>query len=275
MITEISFNGYTIPHGRIRKVEGLDTPPYRVSDSSLAGRSGSVFNRNLADKRAIVIEWLLYETTMDTYLDERSDIFDAFDPEDGEQELVIEINDDDSVLLNCVVADVKLPARAAPTTHAYAQAQLVAYDPTIYSEDIHTQSGILAPTGGGATFPLVFPITFETSTSGEATIYNLGNIDASPTLTLSGLLTNPLIRNETTGETFQLTYSTGVNDEVVIDMAARTATLNGVTSLLTSIAEGSTWWSLQPGANTISIATSSTSDTGELEIIWQDAWSAR
>lgn len=275
MITGITYNGYEIPHGRIRRIEGLDTPPYRVSDSVLAGRSGSRFNNNLADKRAIIVEFLLYKTSMDSYLDERAEIFDAFDPEDGENELVIEIDDDETISLNCVVSDVNLPARAAEMTYANVQVQLIAYDPTIYSEDIHSQSGILAPTGGGATFPLIFPITFATSTTGEATIYNLGNINACPTLTLTGLLTNPLIRNETTGETFQLTYSMGVNDSVVIDMYNRTATLNGATSLLTHIAEGSSWWCLEPGANTIALTTSSTSDTGTLEITWQDTWSAR
>lgn len=275
MITGITYNGYEIPHGRIRKIEGLDTPPYRVSDSVLAGRGGARFNQSLSDKRAVVIEFLLYVTDMDAYLQERKDIFDAFDPEDGENELVIEIDNTETISLNCVPADVNMPARAAEMTYAYPQVQLVAYDPTIYSETIHSQSGILAPTGGGATFPLIFPITFETSTSGEATIYNNGNIPSCPRLVLTGLLTNPLIRNETTGETFQLTYTSGVNDEIVIDMDERTVTLNGQTSLLTNISDGSSWWCLQPGANTISLATSSTSDTGELEITWQDTWSAR
>ena len=274
MITGITVNGYEIPRNRIQTVDGLDSPPYRVSASLLAGMDGAQYNRSYADKRSIALGWLILEADMSSFLDHRNEVFNAFNPAEGEIELEIEINYDTTYKITCVVDDIKLGLRAADNTWAPALARLTAYDPIIKSSVTHANSGIAVPGGGGATFPLTFPIVFQTQNTGTVFVNNDGNVAAYPILTLTGLLTNPVIRNVDTGEYFQLTYTSQVGDSIVIDMRERTVTLNGATSLITRVAAGSSWWTLQPGSTQVAINTGASSDTGTMEIAWNDAWDA-
>lgn len=275
MITQLQFGDYVIPQSRIVKIDGLgQSPPYRVSESERAGVRGSRYNRSLSDKRAITIEWLVLESSLADFLTERADIFDSFnaESEDDTQTLLVEVNDTTTYALECAVESIQLGLRAAPASWTYAQAQLVAYDPVVYSQNYTTFSNVDPPGGGGATFELTFPITFETSESGQITATNNGTVYTYPLVTLTGDLTNPLIANSTTGEFFQLNYTIPSGSSVVVDFENRTVMLNGTTNLITSIVSGSDWWTLQPGANTISLQTGNTGDTGSMTLTYRDAY---
>ena len=274
MITGLQFGDYTIPQGRIIKVEGLDSPPYRASYSDIAGVRGSNYNRSLSDKRAITIEWLILESSMTEFLDERAEVFSEFNAEasDSTGTLLVEVNDTTTYAINCAVASIELGTRAAPATYTYARAQLIAYDPVIYTQNYTTFSNIDPPGGGGAEFPLIFPITFTTSESGQVTATNAGTLYTYPLVTLNGDLTNPLIANSTTGDYFQLNYTIPSGSQVVIDFKNRTVMLDGVTNLITSIVAGSTWWVIEPGDNIISLQTASTGDTGNMTLTYREAY---
>lgn len=271
LITAASFEGYSFEVTRAGKVDGLTEAAYDVSESVYAGKHGSIFNQALIRKRQITLEFLVWVDSEDDYEAERDSILEACNKANGEGELTLTILGED-YLINAVPE----PPQIGWPNYPYftVQAQFTAYDPIIYAGTAQSQTGIAVPAGGGLTFPLVFPLTFESSGStGQVTIYNNGNIETYPTLTITGLMTNPLIRNTTTGETFQLTYTSLVSDTIVIDMKARTVTLNGTTNLLGDVVAGSDWWTLTPGANTVAVSTGSTSDTGTLGISWRSAFS--
>lgn len=284
MITGITYTSpsgvsYVIPQSRILRIEGLSETPYRRSASQFAGSRGGTHNTLLMDARGVNIEWLVMEASMAEYIAEREEVFNAFNPDEcinGEVgELEIEVNHADNYLLYCIpIRSPRVPERAAEFPMAEAQVQLMADDPVIYSADAEVSSGVSAPAGGGATFPLIFPITFEQTTSGQVTLVNDGNVDTYPVISLSGVLTNPLIRNTTTGDVFQLTYTTDADDTVEIDMEARTVVLNGSTNLITAVVTGSDWWALRKGSNVINLATGSTSDNGTMAINYRHAWNA-
>lgn len=280
MITGLTYtsgegNSYVIPHGRIRKIDGLSNSPYRESISKLAGVRGSQYNRSLMDARPINIEWLVMESSMQNYILERQEAFNAFHPDDGEGVLSIEVNSATTYEINCIPnSSPKIPERAGMYPTADAQVQLIANDPVIYSNQDIVSSNVTAPSGGGFTFPATFPITFESTSSGTITLQNLGNIDTYPVITLVDALTNPLIRNATTGEVIQLNYTSSVGDVIEIDMKNRSIILNGVTSLLSDLVEGGEFWTLEPGSNQIILATGSTSDTGYMTVTYRHAWNA-
>lgn len=289
-VTQMTYNGYTIAQNRIQIVDGVDSPPYRVSESLLAGVRGAQYNQSLADKRAVVFEWLVYKPDLSSFLTERAAIFSAFNQENNDvaRPLGITINGTTTYNINCVVDSIDIKSigiggvhssqatslHAAPYSTGWAQAKLIAYDPVVYSALTHSFSNIVVPGGGGATFALVFPITFTTQNTGTATVTNSGNLYDAPVLTLTNDLTNPVITNVTTGQSFQLTATTLVGDSVVIDMGARTVVKNGSSSMLTSITAGSSWWTLSPGANIIRINTANTGDGGTLQVSWNDVYNA-
>lgn len=281
MITALTYtsptgNSYVIPHNRIQEVEGISKAPYRHSVTKLAGVRGSQYNRSLMDARAIVLEWEIMESSMSDYLLERESIFDAFNPDDGEGTLLIERNFTEYYEIDCVPNDTpSVPDRAAAMTTARAQTRLIANDPAILSQTVVTVSTITAPAGGGFLFDATFDIIFEETSSGSRTLTNNGNIDTYPNMTLVDVLTNPLIRNQTTGAVLQLNYTSALGDVIEIDMKARTIILNGVTSLIDSVVDGTDFWALEQGDNIVTLATGSTSDTGYMNIEYQHAWNSR
>lgn len=112
---------------------------------------------------------------------------------------------------------------------SYYQIQLLAEDPRIFSDVQYTQE--YSPTGttasGGLTFPLVFPLSFPTTTSNQMSVVNQGNFPTSPIITLRGPVERPIIANETNGTQFVFTANLGSTDLVHIDVHNRSTRLNG------------------------------------------------
>ena len=149
---------------------------------------------------------------------------------------------------------------------------LLAPEPQIYGQSLVTTSAITPPTGGGAVLPWVLPIVLGGSSGGNVTTTNNGTIYTWPTLTLTGALTNPYILNSANGDHFQLQCTLAPTDTVAIDMLKQTVTLNGASSLLSTITDDSTFFVLEKGANAISFSSGSTADTGTLTLSYYHAW---
>lgn len=84
--------------------------------------------------------------------------------------------------------------------------------------------------------------------SGVAT--NTGAVATPPTIEVAG--PSPasfFLRNATAGRTVWVSYAVPSGQTLVVDFAARTATISG--SPVAAIAGAQEWWDLAPGANTI------------------------
>lgn len=144
------------------------------------------------------------------------------------------------------------PSEGFAVTIRYA-VTFEAADPRIFSAAIKGAS--YDPTesisGGGVAMPLVFPLVFSTTTSTELIVVNAGNAPTSPTFTIHGPIANPIIDNDSTGESFYVKYNLGTADVVTIDVATRETRLNGALRrdlvLLTGTPTPTTWFELQPG----------------------------
>lgn len=129
------------------------------------------------------------------------------------------------------------------------QLGMVCADPRIYSQALNTQSR---------------------SGTGTVSCTNAGNFDARPVIRVTAMNT-PTITNTTTGLALTLSYNITAGHYVDIDMAARTAIDDTAVSHYNSITFPTNWWTLAPGANTITL--SGTTNTGAaLSVSWRDTW---
>lgn len=130
---------------------------------------------------------------------------------------------------------------------------LLAADPRVYSAAL--KSGSYDPTdaltGGGVSFPLAFPLTFSTTTASHLVLLNAGNFKTPPVLTIDGPVANPFLDNDTIGDSIAIANVLGANDRIIVDVAARTVTLNGADRRdLISVSQ-TRWWELIKGTNRI------------------------
>jgi len=160
---------------------------------------------------------------------------------------------------------------------------LVAEDPRIYSQTQQSQDTefVLAGGGGGLVFPATLNITFaEGSSDGAGTFTNGGDAPSYPVVQIHGPITSPVLRNVTTGKTMFINsggLSIAAGSYAEVDMLNETIRLNGSASqpLVAYVNElTSSFWPLEPGANTIRLSGDNPSGTTTMaRVIWRDAWS--
>lgn len=101
--------------------------------------------------------------------------------------------------------------------------------------------------GGGLTFPLTFPFTFNPSTGGALTIAHVGTAPAKPVLEIVGGITTPQIVNPLTGERLAFTSEVAAGDFLEVDLFAKTIRLNGTVNRRNLLDRSqSTWFSIPP-----------------------------
>jgi hypothetical protein len=152
---------------------------------------------------------------------------------------------------------------------------LVSEDPLIASAALHTSS-VLASAGGAGGFgsPLTSPLTSGALPTGQLLVENVGTEETCPVFILTGPLTNPTIRNATTGEEIVLTYTLGAGEQLYVIVAEAAVRLNGLEDR-----DGaydflrSTWIKLVPGNNDIRLFAQSFSAGAALAVEWRDTWS--
>lgn len=125
---------------------------------------------------------------------------------------------------------------------------------------------------GVVEFPIVFTPALQT---GRVRLNNDGNMPAYPVITLRGRLTNPVVQNETTGESFSLDYLLAAGLTVVIDTrpGQRAARLGNGVNLAEHIEDGSKWPSMLPGLNDFRLTTDDTNDDGTMDVSWVPSYS--
>lgn len=159
--------------------------------------------------------------------------------------------------------------------------EFTAADPLIYDsvQSSAGPTGLPSPTAG-LTFNATPNFVFGASTGGSMSVSNIGNYTTAPVWTITGPMTNPVITDNTTGLFFGVTVTLGTGDVLVIDMGAKTVTLNGTASRANQMLQGSTWFGF-PGATTAnptgtrSIGLSSSDSapvTGTFTAVWRNAW---
>ena len=109
------------------------------------------------------------------------------------------------------------------------------------------------------------------SGSGSTVVVNTGTEIVFPTITITGIVHNPIITNVTTGLAFQLSITTSsTSDVIAIDMDSEVVTLNGATIMNNISTEN--WWGLMVGNNTIDYNSSTSDDTAQVVLSWRNRY---
>jgi Siphovirus-type tail component, C-terminal domain len=152
---------------------------------------------------------------------------------------------------------------------------LVAPDPRRYADTPSSAAIGLPQVGsGGLVFPLVFPLTFGSGTSGgQLLLTNNGTMATWPAWDILGPVTGPVITNLDTGErlAFDPAFDVPAGQHLLIDPDAKTVFMAGVSRRdRLFIAE---WFDIDPGSVNVRFSSAAGADPAALlTATWRDAW---
>lgn len=126
---------------------------------------------------------------------------------------------------------------------------------------------------GGHLVPEDLPVLFDSGSHASVIDYK-GLIPGTPTITIRGPVTNPVVFNQATGQQFIMgsidePFTLTAGQTMTIDMDNRQVTVGGKSRSM-YINEASEWINLVPGKNKIYYTTFSEADNGKASITWRD-----
>lgn len=275
MINTITINNYTIGNGSdisILGASGFGSASVAIGIINNAGRHGVKIPNHYWRERRIRLQLGLRSATVAGHKTLREDLFKAFAlPRTGIATMYFTTTDGRSMQLDVALAsEIDAPFEAGRVTSSVVRVELLAASPYVLDQTQNDSEASL-PVAGGVAIPAAIPLSLTTS-GGSVVINNQGNAIYKPVvITITGPVTSPTLRNNTSGLSFTIDYALGASDSVVIDCEDETVVLNGSTNLLSSF-DGD-FWQLEPGSNTI-LFSASTYDAAALATIrWRNSWS--
>jgi hypothetical protein len=271
----VTLNGYPLNDGSNNswlndEATGLELPTIRTSSGNYAGRDGGFVGAQFFSARDITFQGTLFSKNIALLETARSGLQAALISQRSANLIPVTItivtNAGNSYVVYANLLDFKMPINKA-LFKATFKIELLATDPTIYLQESFSVPGNLPlVVSGGVPFPVTFPVDFPAG-SLPVTIVNTGTVAVYPIITLTGIMTNPVLTNLTTEQTFGMELTTSPGDVLVLNFQQRTALLNG-SSVFGDVTSAS-WWQLIPGDNSIALTSSSGSDTVTGTIQWQ------
>ena len=121
-------------------------------------------------------------------------------------------------------------------------------DPKFYDDTLQTTT-ITINNSIGRGYNRTYNKTYGGGTANTAytTVNNSGWANSYPVITITGPITNPTVGNYTSGQFVSLTGTFTVNDVIVIDLASKLVTKNGLTAR-NLVTGSSTWFNASAGA---------------------------
>jgi hypothetical protein len=154
---------------------------------------------------------------------------------------------------------------------------LLAPDPRKYLVDAQTALASLGDVGGGVTLPMTLPLILPTRDPGGEyfTAVNAGGYETPPLIRIAGPGRNLGVANLTTGQALVYPFELLTGDELVIDTAVGTATINGTAYRAPSAGSSVVArFLLPPGLNDLQMLGTRTVAglTPLLTMTWRSAW---
>lgn len=97
--------------------------------------------------------------------------------------------------------------------------------PDSYVYSAAEQSAVITPADGGVggrSYPRQFPVDYVYTQVGQQYVLDQGDAPTFPRFRIDGPITNPTIRNNTTGQQFTLSYTLAAGEYLIVDAKART-----------------------------------------------------
>lgn len=247
-------------------LEGLaGLPGIRTSEGINVGKDGGWTGPQQYDPRFIAIPVMIAHPEIATLETRRRDLVTLL----GEKRLLLKYVTEGGSTYTTKVVVMDAPAPIQRMLHKVnMKINLKADDPLLY-DFVSTGGGLVAtlnvrePSGG---FQINFQLPLEITGGNEATpVENTGTSSVAPIITLYGPLHEPTIVNQTTNQQMQILADLSVTDELIINTALETITLNGV-DVYYYMADGSDFIDIGPGVNNMYLQSEEGGDDGYAEI---------
>ncbi|WP_440220931.1 phage distal tail protein [Dietzia sp. MNB45] len=265
------------------RIEGLSVPAIRRPTGKNMGQNGAWHGKALFDSRNIGIPVTIGARSIPEFETARDGLLEALLERDGEVTLRLIRNDGAARILYCYVRDPDIPYGPNPVYTQFSL-ELVADNPIIYDDTPGASftTALVKRKGGGAyTSPATFPLVFSPGVT-TPVVVNSGTVEAYPVIKLTGSMTSPTIRNNTTSEVISLGLNTGPSDVVLINNAPHDIVMdNGIKLAPHSVmlngysiygSKSGDWITLTRGANDLELLTGSTSDSVVGEVSWRSGY---
>ncbi len=267
MINSLTINGVIFNNSSnyfIDGFKGLEMPPTRVVNYNLAGEHFGLFVSAFYGKRRFSLRGWVVGSSVSDFISKRDTFQQALDILGGENSLLITLANGRQLQINGVLLNLDFTPIVGGATGAQFNVEFEAAFPFLVSQAQNSQNINLSTGGGGKVPPDTMPMPLAGDSGGVATIINNGNGIFYPTIRFTGPVTNPQIKNETTGKYIRLTLTLVSGQYVDIDFKRKTVTDNfGTNKYSTKTGD---WWFLQPGNNVIRF-TADTYDPSSLATI--------
>lgn len=266
-IGDITFNDN--PNYWITGVQGLEVPRTRLASYNLAGEHFGYHVNAFYSKRRFSLDGTVVGDTVADFMARRRALQSALDILDGERPIVFTLAGGQEVQLDAVLVSLDFPLRAGFVNAGDFHAEFEASFPFLRGLTQYTQAFVLASGGGGAV-PATVPMTLAADSGGKIFVTNGGNGVAYPTARISGPVTNPSLRNATTGEEIRLDITLAVGEYLDLDFRRKTVTDQSGRNRYD--AKEGDWWTLAPGTNEVRFIADSGDPAAQTTFTSLDAW---
>lgn len=276
-VDDLLLHHNTAPQGFWAQMgEGMDSPDLRVSRYVRHGEHGAFVSNHFYGGRLITLTGTMEGSTPTEYQQLRRQLMEKLRYQKSSTGVPIlrtmKVTTLDSLAVQASVVLVAPPMlKAEKMTTADFLLQFFSPDYAWYSQQVNTES-FAVPSGGGAIYPVIYPVTYAPATGGAKIVTNAGTVESYPVLILNGPLNNPIIRNTTVNRYIELNLTISTGEQLIVDMLKKTAILNGSTPVVANLSSGSKYWWLEPGDNAVSIQTSNGGDAGNVQLQWRNAY---
>jgi hypothetical protein len=195
---------------------------------------------------------------------------------DSERWLAVRLHGE-TLAVRARVSQRVLAADRTYTTQGVSRAsvQWYATDPRRYAVTEQTAVTGAPQPESGLTWPLTWPLYWgQTSSTGDVNADNTGSAPTHPLIGFTGPCTNPTVTDRTSGRRLRYQITLTAGDELVVDTAAGTVTLNGTASRRNTAAADSSpeeLFAFEPGRAQLAFRPD-TYDTGaRMTVRWRDA----
>lgn len=256
----------------IVKVDGLDSAPYRETVRDHEGTDGGFIDAEFEKGRDIILEGTVYSNTEDieSYLDS---VKSNFEPVTTPIPFYLKAPGVDERLVFVKSRGVRYSwdmARRLGITNI--QLLMFAEDPRIYDSTLTSESfNYGGDSGVGLAFSFGFNVDFGGGASpGGGNVTNNGNRSTPIEFIVQGPILNPIIFNNTTGDSLLFFIELTASDTLTINTRDRTVYLNGNINRRNTL-QTPNWFFLEVGVNNLGFG-GSNGVGSTLTVNFRSAW---
>ncbi len=267
-IGSISFNdnqNYLISGFR-----GLEMPPTRVVTYNLAGEHFGYFVSALYAKRRFSLSGWVVGSTVNDFILKRDAFQAALDAFSGERTIKFTLANGRQIQIDAVFVSLDFGQREGHMVAAEFQVEFEAAFPFLLSQTENSENITLAYGGGGKVPPDTMPMSLAADQGGKIYAINNGNAIYYPTARISGPVTNPALRNNTTGKELRLTVTLASGEYIDLDFRKKTI-FDNLGRNRYDIKSGD-WWHLQSGTNEVRFLADAYDASALATFKWRDSY---